>query len=167
MNQVILTGTMKKNLYYLDNINPEAVAKLLTKVYHTTNAQITLDLMHWHLGHLNICSVKQLFKKDMVHCVSLPEKYLKETPPICECCIQGKMQCTVLPKHLSHKTAVLDLVHSDLWGPLPVKSRGGSHYFISFTDDSLCYSWICYLQKKSDAFVVSKEWHLEVECQTG
>ena len=62
---------------------------------------------------------------------------------------------------------ILDLAHSDLWGPSPVKSQGGSYYFISFTDDSSQYLWIQYLHKKSNAFTAFKEWHLEVERQTG
>ena len=33
-NEVILTGTMRKNLYYLDNISPDATTDVPTKVYH-------------------------------------------------------------------------------------------------------------------------------------
>ena len=166
-DKIILTGTLQKNLYFLDNVNIEAASQFPMKVYHTTNAKITLDLMHQRLGHLNTRSVKQLFKKDMVHGLTLSEKHLKAAPSICECCVQGKMQQTPLPKRSSCKTAILNLAHSDLWGPSPVKPRGGSYYFISFTDDSSQYSWIRYLHKKSNAFAAFKEWHLEVERQTG
>ena len=76
------------------------------------------------------------------------------------------MQQTALPKQSHRKTATLNLAHSDLWGPSPVRSCGGSYYFISFTDNSSHYSWVHYLWKKSDAFVVFKEWLLEVEQQT-
>ena len=77
------------------------------------------------------------------------------------------MQRTPLPKSSSRKAKILDLVHSDLWGPAPIMSLGGKFYFISFTDDSSRYSWICYLRKKSDAFQNFKVWHKEVERQTG
>ena len=87
MDKVILTGTMRKNLYYLNNASPKAVEQFVTKVYHTTNAMITLDPMHQHLGHLNILSVKQLFKRDMIRGITLSDKSLKETPSICKCCI--------------------------------------------------------------------------------
>ena len=166
-NDVILTGTMRNNLYYLNNISRDTATEVPTKVYHTTNSEITLDLMHRRLGHLNKRSVQQLFKKNMVRGVTLSEKHLKATPSICECCVQGKMQRTPLPKVSSRKAKILNLVHSDLWGPAPVMSLGGKFYFISFTDDSARYSWTYYLHKKSEAFEAFKAWHKEVERQTG
>jgi len=65
-NETILVGTMRKNLYYLDNVIPDAATEVPMKVYHTTNSEITLDLMHRRLGHLNMRAVKQLFKKNIV-----------------------------------------------------------------------------------------------------
>jgi hypothetical protein len=144
-DKIILTGTMWKNLYYLDNMTPNATAEVLTKVYHTMNSEITLDLMHRRLGHLNMHMVQLLFKKDMVCGTTLSMKYLKSTPSICECCVRGKMQCAPFLKSLSCETEVLDLVHLDLWGPAPIMSLDGNFYFISFTDDSGCYSWVSFL----------------------
>jgi transposase InsO family protein len=163
---VILVGTMRKNLYYLDNVtsHPPVVP---TKVYHTTNSEITLDLMHRRLGHLSMRAVKQLFKKNMVQGITLSNKHLNSDPSLCECCIRGKMQRTPLPKSSSRNREVLDLVHSDLWGPAPVMSLGGKYYFITFTDDSGRYSWVYYLRQKKDAFDAFKAWHQEVERQTG
>jgi hypothetical protein len=43
-------------------------------------------------------------------------------------------------------------VHSDLWGPAPVESKGGKHYYIMFTDDRTCLMNLYLLRKKSDAF---------------
>ena len=75
--ETILTGTMQKNLYYLDNISTDTATHIPTKVYHTTNSEITLDLMHRRLGHLNVRAVQKLFKKNMVSGISLSEKHLK------------------------------------------------------------------------------------------
>ena len=163
----VLTGTMRKNLYFLDNVTHDAPQDVPMKVYHTKNSEVTLDLMYQRLGHLNICAVKQLFKKNMVSGVTLSEKHLKSTPSICKCCVKGKMQRSPLPKASTCKSEILELVHSDLWGPAPVMSLGRKFYFISFTDDSARYSWIGYLCKKSEAFETFKCWHKEVERQTG
>ena len=70
-----------KNLYYLDNVTPNATAEVLTKVHTMNVTKITLDLMHQRLGHLNMRAVKQLFKKDMVRGATLSAKHLKSTPP--------------------------------------------------------------------------------------
>ena len=45
-NELILTGTIRKKLYYLDNITPNAPLDVPMKIYHMTNSKITLDLMH-------------------------------------------------------------------------------------------------------------------------
>ena len=36
----------------------------------------------------------------------------------------------------------LELIHSDLCGPMPVQARGGSFYFIIFTDDFSRFGWV-------------------------
>lgn len=103
----------------------------------------------------------------MVCGVTLSAKQLACDIPFCECCVRGKMQRTPLPKFSPRKAEVLDLVHSDLWGPSPVMSLGGRYYFITFTDDAGRYSWVYHLRKKSEAFLAFKTWHKEVERQTG
>jgi len=43
-------------------------------------------------------------------------------------------------------------VHTDVWGPSPVKSLGGKLYYISFTNDKTHYTWVYLLALKSEAF---------------
>lgn len=48
----------------------------------------------------------------------------------------GKMPCATIPKVSPRKSGrLLELVHTDVSEPLPVTSKGGSKYFISFIDD--------------------------------
>ncbi len=61
---------------------------------------------------------------------------------------------------------ILDLVHSDLWGPAPVQSLHGYHYLYTFTDDAKCWVWVYFLQRKSEAFKVFKDWLVEQERAT-
>jgi len=44
-------------------------------------------------------------------------------------------------------------VHTDMWGPSPVKSLGGKKYYISFMDDKTRYMWVYLLALKSKAFI--------------
>ena len=54
----------------------------------------------------------------------------------CEACVQGKMHHKSFPKKSqSRATKILELVHSDLCGPMQVNSIGGSRYVLTFTDD--------------------------------
>ncbi|KAL0433831.1 UNVERIFIED_CONTAM: hypothetical protein Slati_2717400 [Sesamum latifolium] len=60
----------------------------------------------------------------------------------------------------------VDLVHTDVCGPLSIPARGGFSYFITFTDDHSRYSYIYLMRYKSEAFGRFKEYRLEVENQT-
>ena len=60
-------------------------------------------------------------------------------------------------------TEKLQLVHTDVCGPMQTKSFGGSHYFITFTDD---YSRCCkvyFLKEKSEALEKFKNFKASVE----
>ena len=70
----------------------------------------------------------------------------------CEACVQGK--CHQQP-HYSLKTIrskeKLELVHTDVCGPMQTQSFGGSRYFITFTDDYSHYCYTYFLKKMSEA----------------
>jgi hypothetical protein len=52
------------------------------------------------------------------------------------------------------KLGMLELVHTDLWGPAPVAFLGGLRYYITFIDDSSRKVWVYFLKLKSDVFEV-------------
>ena len=60
---------------------------------------------------------------------------------------------------------MLELIHTDLWGPSPTISRNGYKYYISFIDDYSRYTWIYPLKLKSEAFEVFKLFKLQRENQ--
>ncbi|KAA0058244.1 gag/pol protein [Cucumis melo var. makuwa] len=57
----------------------------------------------------------------------------------------------------------LELIHSDLCGPMNVKARGGFEYFISFIDDYSRYGYLYLMEHKSEALEKFKEYKTEVE----
>ncbi|KAL0427424.1 UNVERIFIED_CONTAM: hypothetical protein Slati_2917200 [Sesamum latifolium] len=61
---------------------------------------------------------------------------------------------------------LLDLVHTDVCGPLTVPARGGFSYFITFTDDHSRYGYVYLMRYKSKAFGRFKEYRFKVENQT-
>ena len=47
------------------------------------------------------------------------------------------------PKQCEHRsTELLEIVHSDLCGPMQVESVGGSKYMLTFTDDYSRYTTV-------------------------
>jgi histone deacetylase 1/2 len=65
-----------------------------------------------------------------------------------------------------HKTsAPLDLIFSDVWGPAPMFSSDGFHYFVIFIDVYIKYIWYYPLVVKSDVFSIFQHFQLLVERQ--
>src|SRR3984893_6566487 len=66
----------------------------------------------------------------------------------------------------SRRSVSLELVHSDLHGPLPATANGFK-YWISFTDDASRYRRCWLLHKQSEAFDAFKHYKAWAEKQTG
>jgi transposase InsO family protein len=64
------------------------------------------------------------------------------------------------------KTLKLEIVHTDLCGPLQ-PSREGFKYILTFIDDFSRMTWVYLLRKKSDTFSIFLEWQAMVERQSG
>ena len=62
---------------------------------------------------------------------------------------------------------LLDIVHSDLTGPMEVPLISRSHYVLLFVDDRSRYKHCFILRKKTEAFDCFKEYKGLVERETG
>ncbi|KAL0394617.1 UNVERIFIED_CONTAM: hypothetical protein Slati_4427900 [Sesamum latifolium] len=87
--------------------------------------------------------------------------------PTCESCLKGKMTKKPFVGQSTLANCLLDLIHTDVCGPLNTPARGGYSYFITFTDDHSRYDFVYLMRYKSEAFGRFKEYRLEVENQTG
>ncbi|GKB36103.1 gag-pol polyprotein, partial [Tanacetum coccineum] len=66
---------------------------------------------------------------------------------------------------ISSSTAPFDLVHSDVWGPAPVSTKGGFRYYVSFIDEFTRYTWVYMMKRRSDFLTVYKEFRALVKTQ--
>lgn len=46
----------------------------------------------------------------------------------------------------------LDLMHSDVWSPMPSRSFGGTLYFVTFISNSIIKSWVYAMNSKNKKF---------------
>ena len=60
---------------------------------------------------------------------------------------------------------LLELIHSDVCGPMTTPAREGFSYFITFIDDYSRYGYVYLMKYKSEAFEKFKEFRQEVEKQ--
>ena len=86
----------------------------------------------------------------------------------CEACVLGKMKKIPFPKQTVHRvTELLELVHSDVCGPMNVDSLGGSRYMVTFSDDFSRYTFVYLLRSKDEVLTKFREFVNLVENQTG
>lgn len=79
-----------------------------------------------------------------------PLIFLKVEPySTCESCLKGKMARLPFTGKGIRVDNVLDLIYSDLDGPLNHVGRGGFAHFITFTDDYSRYGCIYLMKYKS------------------
>ena len=72
---------------------------------------------------------------------------------VCSGCVLGKHYQDSFDKRASwHALAPLQLVHSDLCGPLLVVSFSGCKYFLTFIDYFSIGTWVYFLKLKSEVF---------------
>ena len=53
---------------------------------------------------------------------------------------------------------ILDLVHTDVCGPISIQARGGYFYFITFIDDISRFEYVYLMKYKSEVFDKFKEY---------
>jgi len=63
----------------------------------------------------------------------------------------------------TRKPNVLDLVDSNLYGPIDVESIGGNKYFVIFIDDASQKVGVYFLKNKDQTFEHFKKFHAMVE----
>ncbi len=83
---------------------------------------------------------------------------------ICEGCIKGKHQRTSFSKDgATRASQLLEIVHTDVWGPMRTTSHGGVRYFLTFIDDFSRKTHVYFLKAKGEAFKKFKQYRALVE----
>ena len=113
----------------------------------------------WHccLGHIGVKCMKKL------HADGILESLDYESLDACEPCLLGKMTKTPFSGTLERATNLLEIIHTDVCGPMNIKTRDKYHYFLTFTDDLSRYEYIYLMKHKSETFEKFKEFQSEVE----
>eukprot|EP00253_Pinus_taeda_P003210 PITA_03210 len=125
------------------------------------NDSSSIRLWHQRLGHMSERGLKILADRKL-----LPNLKSRKLD-FCKHCLFGKKskQKFKTGKHTSK--GILDYIHSDVLGPSPTTSYGGSSYFVYFIDDFSRKVWVYMLKRKSDVFTVFKQFRALVENITG
>ncbi|RVX23720.1 Retrovirus-related Pol polyprotein from transposon TNT 1-94 [Vitis vinifera] len=157
--QELGTGPRVGRMFPVNNLHFPPVA--LVSVAAAAAAVSSLpSLALWHscLGHTPSSRVQQLVSRGLLGSVS------KDNFD-CTSCQLGKQPALPFNNSESISNSIFELIHSDVWGPSPVASIGGSRYFVVFIDDYSHYSWIFPMKSHSEILPIYSNFAKMVETQ--
>jgi transposase InsO family protein len=93
---------------------------------------------------------------------------LKTPTKLCRDCLVGKQHRDSFSQKSTWRAShILQLVHTDICGPIKPISNNKKRYMITFIDDFSRKVWVYFLTEKSEAFVSLKNFKSLVEKATG
>lgn len=155
-NKKLFVAKREKGLYYVsENLEVASISQTKEK-----------SLQDWHeiFGHINEKDLKEMIKKEKVIGI---RTNIETNLPACDVCIQGKQSQTPFSSSHSKSGELLALVHSDVCGPMRVRSFGGTRYFVTFIDDKSRWCEIYFMENKSEVAKKFIEFKNMAERKTG
>jgi transposase InsO family protein len=131
MEEAIVIGKEEGGLYKLKG-HSEATM--------THSIENPCELWHRRLAHINYKALPYVSKA----ITGLPELRV-DHEGVCNGCAQGKNIKNPFSKRDSKAEGVLELIHSDVCGPMPSFSISGYEYYVSFIDDYSRKTWVYFL----------------------
>ncbi|KAM1041809.1 hypothetical protein ACFX2C_030939 [Malus domestica] len=140
------------------------VLKYLEEVARKASVTSSMKLWHKRFGHLNMTSLENLQKYEMVQGIPKMD-HCNET---CEGCAFGKHHRDPFEVgKASRVTKPLELIHTDVCRPMQTTTISGNRYFLSFIDDYSRMCWVYFMRFKSEVFIIFKKFKAMVELQNG
>jgi hypothetical protein len=149
LNEAIVIESEENGLYKLKG-HPE------TAMTHAI--ENSCELWHRRLAHINYKVLPYICKA----ITGLP-KLKVDQEGMSNGCAQGKNIKNPFPKRDNKAEGALELIHSNMCGPMPSSSISGYVYYVSFIDDYSRKTWIYFLKSKDEVFSKFKEFKALIE----
>lgn len=129
-NRVIATGSLENDLFKLNVMTDVALSAMNEK---------DVNLWHRRLGHMSVQNMH----------------FLKNPSSVkinCVICAEGKHSRASFPATGSRASKLLEIVHSDVCGPMSTTSLGGNRFYVSFIDDFSRMVKVYLIKNKSQVY---------------
>ena len=154
------SGKLQNNLYVLD-VNEKNVG------FHDVNIasnEHPEELWHQRFGHLSKNNLRLLRDQKLV--TGMDFHPAKESE-FCEGCAHGKQKRASFPKgQATRASEIIEIVHSDVCGPMQENSLGGNRYFVTFIDDKSRFTAVYFMKTKDQVLEKFKEYEAMVTNMT-
>ncbi|CAI7886228.1 unnamed protein product [Closterium sp. NIES-53] len=123
-------------------------------------------LWHHHLGHPSLPRLHGMHSRLLVCGLprSLPPLSPSPAPP-CLPCVEGRQRAAPHSSSFPPRTAPLQTLHMDVWGPARVSGQGRERYFLLVVDDYMRYTTVFPLRSKGQVPDVLIPWIRAVRLQ--
>ena len=119
MSNIFYGHAPLKNGLFLMNLDSSThIHNVLTKICRVDNDSATY-LWHYRLGHIGVKRMKKL------HTDGILESLDYESLDACDPCLMGKMTKTPFSGTMERATNLLEIIHTDVCGPMNIEARGG------------------------------------------
>lgn len=126
--------------------------------------EATAMLWHKRLGHLNLQSMRKM-RDGAVNGIKFTDSGAEIE--YCETCAVGKHSRQPFPRSSTQSKHILELIHSDLVGPMETISIGKAKYLLNFIDDFSRKNFPYFLKGKDGVYDATVKFKNFVENQTG
>jgi hypothetical protein len=153
----LLTGPSDNGLY------PINLRQLSASPYHaltmTVGVKAPTSIWHCILGHPSLEILRRVIFK-----FSLPVSDSINKTSVYAPCQLGKSKQLPFSDSSRESTALLEIIHSDVWST-STPSLSGCRYYVIFTDDFSHFCWMFPISNKSDVYSTFVKFKLLVEKQ--
>lgn len=145
---VIASGQLIGNMFSMNIKTNEFAA--------TANATGNNDSVLWHrrLAHINFAALNSLLNIKVKHDIQ------------CVVCAEGKQSRKPFHDSGTRASGLLGLVHSDVCGPILIRSHGHARFFVTFIDDFSRKCFVYVLKSKGEVFTQFLKFKERVERET-
>jgi hypothetical protein len=149
MEEAIVIGKEEGGLYKLKGHSEAAL---------THSIENPCELWHRRLAHINYKALPYVSKT-----ITGLLKFKVGHKGVCNGCAQGKNIKNPFSKRDIKAKGVLELIHSDVCGPMPSTSINEYVYYVSFIDDYSRKTWVYFLKPKDEVVSKFKEFKALIE----
>lgn len=157
--KVVAVAELRGNLYVLKEAED---AKLGKEARHLPNCQHT-----WHrrFGHRDPAVLERIRTNNLCQELKVQDCGIRQ---VCEHYLEGKSSRIPFPKFSQNRAErILDLIHTDVCGPMKNTTPGGCRYLMTLIDDRSRYTVVCLLRQKSDTAACIKRFVAHVKTRFG
>lgn len=148
--KIIAVANRENNLYKIEFKVNEKCVNLMTN-------EMQAEIWHRRLGHISVSGLQTLAKENYIKLKQNEMDDLKKK--IYEECVKGKLTRSPHTQKLSQRsTRPLQLVHTDICGPIQPTTHDGKKYFLTFIDDFTHFTVTYLLKQKSETLEKFKEY---------